>query len=165
MDTYIDMSTVKPAGEARRTESIKLYGPEAFEGMRRAGALTATCLDGVAELAREGTPLSEINTFVLDFAATHGARPATLGYKGYEYACCTSVNHVVCHGFPNSKKLRDGDIVNVDITLVVDGWYGDSSRMYGIGKPKSVNRQPIVTPYRHPKMTPLERPGSWPDAV
>tara|TARA_Y100001001_G_scaffold68251_1_gene66161 strand:- start:7629 stop:8327 length:699 start_codon:yes stop_codon:yes gene_type:complete len=80
--------------------------------------------------------LSRINAFVLDFAATHEAIPATLGYEGYEYACCTSVNHVVCHGFPNEKKLREGDIVNVDVTLIHDGWYGDSSRMYVVGKPK-----------------------------
>lgn len=136
MDSYIDIPVAPPAKQARRTESIKLYGPDAFEGMRRAGALTATCLDRVADLIREGVALTEINTFVLDFAATHGARPATLGYRGYEYACCTSVNHVVCHGFPNDKKLRDGDIVNVDVTLILDGWHGDSSRMYAVGKPK-----------------------------
>ncbi|WP_442971070.1 type I methionyl aminopeptidase [Roseovarius sp. D0-M9] len=136
MDSYIDMPVAPRAQDARRTESIKLYGRDAFEGMRRAGALTATCLDGVSDLISHGTPLAEINAFVLDFAATHGATPATLGYKGYEYACCTSVNHVVCHGLPNEKKLRDGDIVNVDVTLVLDGWHGDSSRMYAVGKPK-----------------------------
>lgn len=136
MDSYIDVPVAPPAIDARRTESIKLYGRDAFEGMRRAGALTATCLDGVSDLVRDGTPLAQINAFVLDFAATHGAVPATLGYKGYEYACCTSVNHVVCHGFPNAKKLRDGDIVNVDVTLILDGWHGDSSRMYVVGRPK-----------------------------
>jgi methionyl aminopeptidase len=136
VETYISVPVALPAQSARRTESIKLYGPDAFEGMRRAGALTARCLDGVATFVRDGTLLAEINAFVLDFAATHGARPATLGYKGYAYACCTSVNHVVCHGFPNARKLRDGDIVNVDVTLVVDGWYGDSSRMYAVGRPK-----------------------------
>lgn len=136
MAAYIDIPIAPPAGVAKRTERIKLYGPDAFEGMRRAGALTATCLDGVAGLVGDGTSLSEINEFVLDFAATHGARPATLGYKGYEYACCTSVNHVVCHGFPTHKTLRNGDIVNVDVTLVVDGWHGDSSRMYAVGRPK-----------------------------
>ncbi|ETX28651.1 type I methionyl aminopeptidase [Roseivivax isoporae] len=135
MDRYIDVSVAPPAHSARRTESIKLYGEDAFAGMRRAGALTARCLDEVAGLIRGGTQLSEVNAFVLDFAAMHGARPATLGYKGYEYACCTSVNHVVCHGFPNGKRLRDGDIVNVDVTLVLDGWYGDSSRMYAVGTP------------------------------
>lgn len=136
MDGYIDVPVAPPAKEARRTERIKLYGPDAFAGMRRAGALTALCLDGVAGLVRHGTPLSQINLFVLDFAAAHGATPATLGYKGYAYACCTSVNHVVCHGFPNKKTLQDGDIVNVDVTLILDGWYGDSSRMYAVGKPK-----------------------------
>ena len=136
MKTYIDVPVAPPAHDARRTESIKLYGPDAFAGMRRAGALTARCLDGVTGLVRAGTPLAEINAFVLDFAAAHDARPATLGYKGYEYACCTSVNQVVCHGFPNARKLRDGDIVNVDVTLVLDGWYGNSSRMYAVGRPK-----------------------------
>lgn len=136
MHSYIDVPVAPPAQEARRTEKIKLYGKDAFAGMRRAGALTASCLDGVADLIADGLALARINDFVLDFAATHNATPATLGYKGYEYACCTSVNHVVCHGFPNDKKLHDGDIVNVDVTLILDGWYGDSSRMYAVGKPK-----------------------------
>ncbi len=136
MDSYINVPVAPAAKDARRTESIKLYGPDAFKGMRRAGALTAACLDGVSDLIRHGIPLSDINAYVLDFAASHDAIPATLGYKGYKYACCTSVNHVVCHGFPNEKKLRDGDIVNVDVTLIFDGWYGDSSRMYAVGKPK-----------------------------
>ncbi|WP_299918671.1 type I methionyl aminopeptidase [uncultured Roseobacter sp.] len=136
MDSYINVPVAPRAQDARRTESIKLYGPDAFEGMRNAGGLTAACLDGVADLVTAGISLSEINSYVLDFAASHNAMPATLGYKGYKYACCTSVNHVVCHGFPNEKKLRDGDIVNVDVTLILDGWYGDSSRMYSVGKPK-----------------------------
>ncbi|UWQ96085.1 type I methionyl aminopeptidase [Rhodobacteraceae bacterium M385] len=143
MDSYINVPVASAAKDARRTESIKLYGPDAFIGMRRAGALTAACLDGVADLIRHGTALSDINTYVLDFAASHDATPATLGYKGYEYACCTSVNHVVCHGFPNEKKLRDGDIVNVDVTLIFDGWYGDSSRMYAVGKPKRASERLI----------------------
>lgn len=135
MDSYINVPIAPPAQQARRTESIKLYGPDAFEGMRRAGSLTARCLDGVADIIKDGMPLAEINTYVLDFAASHDAMPATLGYKGYAYACCTSVNHVVCHGFPNEKTLRNGDIVNVDVTLIFDGWFGDSSRMYVVGKP------------------------------
>ena len=136
MASYIDVPVAPPAAAARRTERIKLYGPDAFAGMRRAGALTARCLDEIAPLVRDGTPLSEIDTYVRDFAATHGARPATLGYKGYAHACCTSVNHVVCHGAPTTRQLHDGDIVNVDVTLVVDGWFGDSSRMYAVGKPR-----------------------------
>ncbi|MEL6841178.1 MAG: type I methionyl aminopeptidase [Pseudomonadota bacterium] len=136
MHSYIDVPVAAPPGQARRTDSIKLYGADAFAGMRRAGRLTATCLDEVADMVAPGLPLTEIDAFVRDFAAKHGATPATLGYKGYGYACCTSVNHVVCHGFPTAKKLRDGDIVNVDVTLIVDGWYGDSSRMYTVGKVK-----------------------------
>ncbi|KIN70174.1 Methionine aminopeptidase [Sulfitobacter noctilucicola] len=136
MNSYINVPLAPAAKNARRSASIKLYGPDAFEGMRRAGSLTAACLDGVADLIRANVPLAEINTYVLDFAAAHNATPATLGYQGYKYACCTSVNHVVCHGFPNEKKLREGDIVNVDVTLICDGWYGDSSRMYVVGKPK-----------------------------
>ncbi|QPM92183.1 type I methionyl aminopeptidase [Pseudooceanicola algae] len=136
MDSYIDVPVAPRAQDARRTGAIKLYGPDAFEGMRRAGALTARCLDGVCDLVREGSALAQIDAFVRDFAAAHDATPATLGYEGYQYACCTSVNHVVCHGFPDQKKLRDGDIVNVDVTLIHDGWHGDSSRMYVVGKPK-----------------------------
>lgn len=136
MHSYINVPVAPLAQDARRTESIKLYGPDAFEGMRQAGALTADCLDGVIDLIRPDVSLSEINSYVLDFAASYNATPATLGYKGYQYACCTSVNHVVCHGFPNEKILREGDIVNVDVTLILNGWYGDSSRMYAVGKPK-----------------------------
>ncbi|WP_323768820.1 MULTISPECIES: type I methionyl aminopeptidase [Roseobacteraceae] len=136
MDSYINVPVAPKAHPARRTEAIKLYGPDAFEGMRRAGTLTAKCLDGVSDLVRDGTALAQIDAFVRDFAAAHEAAPATLGYQGYQYACCTSVNHVVCHGFPNEKKLRDGDIVNVDVTLIHNGWYGDSSRMYVAGTPK-----------------------------
>ena len=136
MDNYINVPVASKAQDARRTEAIKLYGLDAFEGMRRAGALTARCLDGVSDLVRAGTALAQINAFVLEFAAANDATPATWGYEGYQYACCTSVNHVVCHGFPNEKKLRDGDIVNVDVTLIHGGWYGDSSRMYVVGKPK-----------------------------
>ncbi|MEO1343075.1 MAG: type I methionyl aminopeptidase [Pseudomonadota bacterium] len=144
MDSYINVPVAPRAQDARRTERIKLYGPDAFEGMRKAGELTAECLDRVAGLIHPGTRLSEINSFVIDFAAAHNAIPATLGYKGYKYACCTSVNHVVCHGFPNEKKLREGDIVNVDVTLIFDGWYGDSSRMYSVGKPKRAAERLIL---------------------
>ena len=136
MDSYVDIPLAPAPGEARNTGQIKLYGADAFEGMRRAGRLTAECLDGVAEIATAGRALSEIDDYVMDFAADNGAVPATLGYRGYGYACCTSVNHVVCHGFPRERRLRDGDIVNVDVTLILDGWHGDSSRMYAIGRPK-----------------------------
>ncbi|SDX23061.1 type I methionyl aminopeptidase [Litoreibacter albidus] len=136
MDAYISVPVAPPPKAAQRTERIKLYGPDAFAGMRLAGGLTAECLDEIAALIKPGLALAEIDAFVRDFANTHNATPATLGYKGYQYACCTSVNHVVCHGFPTEKRLHDGDIVNVDVTLIHSGWHGDSSRMYAVGRPK-----------------------------
>ena len=130
----------------RKTGHIKLYGPEGFEGMRRAGQLTAKVLDEVAEMVRPGVSTEAIDKLVFDFAMDHGAYPATLMYRGYRYSVCTSINHVVCHGMPNARPLREGDIVNVDVTLVVDGWYGDSSRMYAVGQiPRRAERLLDVT--------------------
>ena len=127
--TYVEAATAP----LRKTGHIKLYGPEGFAGMRRAGALTAQALDAVAELVAPGVTTSAIDKLIYEFALDHGAYPATLMYRGYRYSVCTSVNHVVCHGMPNARPLREGDIVNVDVTLVLDGWYGDSSRMYPVG--------------------------------
>jgi methionyl aminopeptidase len=113
---------------------IKLHKAEEFEAMRKAGYLTAMALDEVTPLVREGTTTEAIDKFFMEFAQDHKALPATLNYRGYRKACCTSINHVVCHGIPNDKPLRGGDIVNIDVTLIVDGWHGDSSRMYAIGE-------------------------------
>jgi len=115
---------------------IKLHGPADFAAMHRAGRLTAECLDALEPMIRPGLATSAIDRFVYDFAMDHGAMPATLGYKGYTKSTCTSINHVVCHGIPNDKGLKDGDIVNIDVTLIVDGWHGDSSRMYRVGEVK-----------------------------
>lgn len=115
---------------------IKLFGAEAFEGMHRAGQLTATILDQLNDLIKPGVTTLEIDEAVMDFAVTHKAVPATLNYRGYTKASCISINHVVCHGIPNTKPLRLGDIVNVDVTLIVDGWHGDTSRMYAVGELK-----------------------------
>src|SRR5205085_2231381 len=120
----------------RKTGQIKLYGPEAFAGMRKAGWLVAECLDGLADIVKSWVPTETIDKFVFDFALAHDARPATLMYRGYNRSTCTSINHVVCHGIPNEKPLRDGDIVNIDVTLILDGWHGDSSRMYKVGPVK-----------------------------
>lgn len=130
----------------RKTGHIKLYGPEGFEGMRRAGQLTAEALDAVAEMIQPGVSTDAIDKLIFQFAMDHKAYPATLMYRGYRYSVCTSINHVVCHGMPNSRPLRDGDIVNVDVTLIVDGWYGDSSRMFAIGAiPRRAERLLEVT--------------------
>ena len=145
MENYVEVSSGSPVTTVR-TDQIKLYGEDAYEGMRRAGQLTARCLDGIWELIEPGRPLSEIDAFVLKFAAENGATPATLNYRGFGYSCCTSLNHVVCHGFPRDRKLRVGDILNVDVTLIVDGWHGDSSRMYPVGKVKrAAERLCVIT--------------------
>jgi hypothetical protein len=117
----------------RKTGQIKLHGASGFAGMRKAGALVAKCLDELTDIVKAGVPTSRIDEFVRDFAFSHGAYPATLMYRGYRYSTCTSINHVVCHGMPGDRALKEGDIVNIDVTFIVEGWYGDSSRMYVIG--------------------------------
>ena len=113
---------------------VRIHKPEDFAAMHKAGKLTAEALDAVTPLLNEGTTTEAIDKFFMEFAGDHKILPATLNYRGYRKACCTSVNHVVCHGIPNDKPLRGGDIVNVDVTFIVDGWHGDSSRMYAIGE-------------------------------
>lgn len=117
----------------RKTGQIKLHGASAFAGMRKAGRLVAECLDALADIVEPGLPTSKIDDFVFKFATDHGVIPATLMYRGYRYSTCTSVNHVVCHGIPGDRPLKEGDIVNIDVTFIVDGWHGDSSRMYPVG--------------------------------
>jgi methionyl aminopeptidase len=130
-------STLESAAlQARHGRQIKLYGSEDFAAMRRAGQLVAECLDALVPIVEPGLPTQAIDDFVLKFALDHDALPATLGYKGYTKSTCTSINHVVCHGIPSDKPLREGDIVNIDVTFIVDGWHGDSSRMYAVGEIK-----------------------------
>ncbi|MCW3798758.1 type I methionyl aminopeptidase [Sphingomonas sp. BN140010] len=126
---------------------IKLHGPEAFEGMRRAGRLAAEILDGLAELVKPGVTTQAIDDFVFSEMRRAGATPATLGYRGYTHSCCTSINHVICHGIPADKALKDGDIVNIDVTPIVDGWHGDSSRMYLVGDVGVKARRLVDTAY------------------
>ncbi|MBL8574967.1 MAG: type I methionyl aminopeptidase [Hyphomicrobiaceae bacterium] len=143
MVKYIDADTVP----MKNTGAIRLYGPAAFEGLRVAGRLAAECLDAVTDLVRPGTTTQAIDDFVYRFGMERGALPATLNYRGYPKSCCTSINHVVCHGIPNDKPLRDGDIVNVDVTFIVDGWHGDSSRMYPVGEIKRKAERLIEVTY------------------
>ncbi len=117
----------------RKTGQIKLHAPEAFEGMRKAGRLAADVLDMLVEHVHPGVTTEYLDNLVFDFALSHGAYPAPLDYRGYRKSICTSINHVVCHGIPDRKPLRDGDIVNIDVTFILDGWHGDSSRMYLVG--------------------------------
>ncbi|MGA0562631.1 type I methionyl aminopeptidase [Ancylobacter sp. VNQ12] len=141
------MSYVEAAGAPlRKTGHIKLHGPEGFAGMRKAGHLAAEALDLVHEMVAPGVSTKAIDDAVFEFAMDNNALPATLMYRGYRHSTCTSINHVVCHGIPSDKPMREGDIVNVDITLIVDGWYGDSSRMYPVGEiPRRAERLLDVT--------------------
>ncbi len=130
----------------RKTGQIKLHGPADFEGMRKAGRLTAEALDMLIDEVRPGVTTGRLDELAFQFAMDHGAYPAPLDYRGYRKSICTSINHVVCHGIPDDKPLREGDIVNIDVTLIVDGWHGDSSRMYGVGAiPRRAERLIDVT--------------------
>ncbi|RVQ66433.1 type I methionyl aminopeptidase [Croceicoccus ponticola] len=117
-----------------RDGTIKLHGPSAFEGMRKAGRLAAEILDAMVPLIRPGVTTGEIDDEVRRLTVRGGAVPATMGYRGYAHSCCISINHVVCHGIPGSKALKEGDILNIDVTPLLDGWHGDSSRMYIVGE-------------------------------
>lgn len=125
--------TVDSTDTLLRDGTIKLHGPEHFEGMRKAGRLAAEILDEMAAFVQPGVTTGEIDDLVRKLTLDGGAVPATLGYRGYAHSCCVSINHVVCHGIPSDKVLKDGDIVNVDVTPLLDGWHGDSSRMYLVG--------------------------------
>ncbi len=116
-----------------RDGTIKLHGPGGFAGMRAAGRLAADILDAMVPLVRPGVSTGELDDAVRAMTLAGGAVPATLGYRGYAHSCCISINHVVCHGIPSDKTLKDGDIVNIDVTPLLDGWHGDSSRMYLVG--------------------------------
>ena len=120
---------------------IVLKTPEQIEGIRRACQLTKRTLDGVETLVRVGTPTIEIDTWVHEFTLANGATPATLGYKGFPRSVCTSINEVVCHGIPGPRRFRDGDIVNIDVTSILDGYFGDMSRMYVLGNASQAARQ------------------------
>jgi methionyl aminopeptidase len=117
---YVDAATAP----LRKTGQIKLHGADAFAGMRKAGRLVAECLDMLVPQIRPGIATDQVDFGSCSNSPWIGARPATLMYRGYTKSTCTSINHVVCHGIPNDKPLK-GDIVNVDVTLILDGWHGD----------------------------------------
>lgn len=113
---------------------IVLHTEEDFEGLRAAGRLAAATLDMITPYVKPGVTTEELDRLIHEYTLDHGAIPAPLNYRGYPKASCISINHVVCHGIPSEKRLQDGDIVNIDVTSIVDGWYGDNSRMYTVGK-------------------------------
>ena len=142
-------------------EGIRIHQPGDFAGMHKAGALAAQILDEVGALVQPGTTTGVIDDFIRNRVAETGATSATIGYRGYQHASCISVNHVVCHGIPGEKLLKDGDILNIDVTVIVDGWYGDSSRMFVAGTP-SVKAKRLIQVTHDALMKGIEavRPGA-----
>src|SRR6056297_2614412 len=127
---------VNNSADGRLTrEGIRIHNPSDFAGMNKAGDLAARILDDVADQVFVGQTTATIDDFIRARVEEAGATSATIGYKGYQHASCISVNHVVCHGIPGPKILKDGDVLNIDVTVVVDGWFGDTSRMYVAGTP------------------------------
>lgn len=143
MVTYIEATSAP----MKYTGQIRLYGPDAFEGMRKVCNLTARCLDALNDIVKPGITTNEIDRFVFEFGMDNGAFPATLNYRGYTKSTCTSINHVVCHGIPDDKPLREGDIVNIDVTYLLDGWHGDLSRMYAVGDIKRAAERLLEVTY------------------
>ena len=130
------MQQLKRAERNPETQ-IRIHGSEAFEKMRGAGHLAASTLDMIASHVVPGVTTEHLDRLCHDYIVDHGAVPAPLNYRGFPKSICTSINHVICHGIPSADKtLREGDIVNIDVTVIVDGWHGDTSRMYPVGAVK-----------------------------
>ena len=144
--------------EARQ---IVRHGPEDFEGMRKAGRLAAEILDMITDHVVPGVTTDELDRLCHEMTLANGATPAPLGYKGFPKSICTSINHVVCHGIPGDRKLDEGEIVNIDVTVILDGWHGDSSRMYLVGDKISVKAKRLVEVTYDAMMLGIEviRPG------
>ena len=118
---------------AARDGAIKLHGPDGFAGMRAAGRLAAEALDALVPHVVPGVATRDLDDMVREHFLRAGGVPATLGYRGFTKSCCISINHVVCHGIPGDRTLKDGDIANIDVTCILDGWHGDTSRMFLVG--------------------------------
>lgn len=127
--TYIEAAASPDVNNGR----IKIHEPEDFEGMRKAGRVAALTLDAVTPLVKPGVTTGELDRFCYQHGMDLGALSATIDYRGYTKSICTSINHVVCHGIPNDKPLKSGEIINIDVTYIVDGWHGDSSRTFLVG--------------------------------
>ncbi|MCB9963745.1 MAG: type I methionyl aminopeptidase [Rhodospirillales bacterium] len=128
----------------KNADGVLLHTAEDFEGMRRAGRLAAETLDMITPHVVPGVTTEELDRLCYDFITRNGAIPAPLNYKGFPKSICTSINHVVCHGIPAEKKLQNGDILNIDVTVILDGWHGDTSRMYGVGDKVPVKAKKLM---------------------
>src|ERR1700732_1893909 len=127
-----------------RDSRIKIHGPEAFEGMRQAGSLAAETLDFITPYVPPGGTTDHLDRLCHGFIVGHNAIPAPLNYRGFLKSICTSINHVVCHGIPGERRLMEGDILNIDVTVILDGWHGDTSRMFYIGERIPVKARRLV---------------------
>lgn len=143
-------------------DGIRLHDAAAFDGMRAAGRLAAEVLDFITPHVVPGVPTEELDALCHDYITKAGAVPAPLNYKGFPKSICTSINHVVCHGIPGPKKLLDGDIVNIDVTVILNGWYGDTSRMYGVGDKVPVKAKRLMDVTYESMMAGIEavKPGA-----
>ncbi|RJE80800.1 type I methionyl aminopeptidase [Paracoccus sp. JM45] len=142
-------------------EGIRIHLPQDSAGMQKAGAIAAQILDEVGPMVEPGLTTGALDDFITNRITELGATSATIGYRGYQHASCISVNHVVCHGIPGDKVLKDGDILNIDVTVIVDGWFGDTSRMYVAGRaPLKAQRLLKVTHDALMKGIEVVRPGA-----
>jgi methionyl aminopeptidase len=146
----------------RDDHRIKIHGAEAFEGMRRAGKLAAETLDFVTPYIKPGVTTDELDRLCAGFVLDRGGISAPLNYRGFPRSICTSINHVVCHGIPGDRRLVEGDIINIDVTPILDGWHGDSSRMYFVGERIPLKARRLVDVTYEAMMKGIEaiRPGA-----
>lgn len=126
------------------SDGIELHDVSDFEGMRKAGKLAAQTLDMITEYVVPGVTTEELDRLCHEFILKNNAVPAPLGYKGFPKSICTSKNHIICHGIPDDTILKNGDIINIDVTVILDGWHGDTSRMYLVGDKVSVKAKKLV---------------------
>jgi methionyl aminopeptidase len=147
---------------ADSNRNMIIHSPSDFEGMRKAGHLAAQTLDFITPYVKEGITTQELNDLCHEFIISHKAIPAPLNYKGFPKSICTSLNHVVCHGIPGPKKLQNGDILNIDVTVILEGWHGDTSRMFTIGK-VPLKAQKLIDATYEAMMRGIEvvRPGAF----
>ncbi len=129
----------------KKPQQPVIHGADAFAAMRKAGRFTAEILDYITPFVKPGITTGEIDQLCHDYHIAHGARPGPLGFHGYPNSVCTSVNDVICHGVPGDRVLKDGDIINIDVTPVVDGWFGDSSRTFFVGTVSRAARELVKT--------------------
>ena len=127
--------------------TITIHDSNGFDSMRKSGRLAAEILDFITPLIVPGITTEEIDKICYDFHITNNATPGPLGYRGFPKSICTSINHVVCHGIPSNRVLKDGDIINIDVSPILDGWYGDTSRMFFVGDVKIKGQRLIKVTY------------------